>query len=134
MALASDLMGLGVSPLVAARTATGGIGPLTLSIPTTSIAAGGTKIGACQYLVSITSGSTGCGPTLPTVGTDSGAMLADDYIINNSSGTGTITLFASSGVAISVGASNTGSTTIPIHTTMTLYPISSTQWIGCKGT
>jgi len=136
MALAQDLMGFGVSPQQANRTASGGAGPLTIQ-PLGSSYAGSAKLGATQFLCSVPATATlvtgtTSGVGLPTVGTDNGALLADQYIINNA-GSATITVWASSGVSISVGASNTSSTAVAVHTSITCYPVSTVQWIGIKG-
>lgn len=127
-------MGLGVSPLQAAHSASGGTGPLfagaqagTVSAPSAS-----TRIGAFQFVLSVSNGVSTGGLTLPPVGSDNGCLLADDFIINNA-GTTTIYLFGSSGVLLSVGGSNTSWTQIGVHTVMTLYPLTTTQWIGVKG-
>lgn len=130
MAFASDLMGLGVSPLIADRTASAGNGPITI------VAAGGsfasaTRIQCTQFLVS-NSTAGGLAISLPPVGGDAGAFLGDDFVINNAT-TASLNIFCSSGVTISVGGSNTSSTSMSSHTTMTVYPITTTQWIGVKG-
>ncbi len=135
MALAQDLMGLGVSPLQAAHSASGGTGPLfagTLASATSGFQTSA-RLGAYQFVVTVTNNvvSTG-GIGLPAVGSDNGCLLADDFVINNS-GTHTILIFASSGVTISTGGSNTSFTTLAVHATMTLFPVSQTQWIGVKG-
>ncbi len=135
MALAQDLMGLGISPLQAAHTASGGTGPLfagTLASATSGFQAS-CRLGAYQFVITVTNNvvSTG-GVGLPAVGSDSGCLLADDFVINNS-GTHTILLFCSSGVTISTGGSNTSFTTLAVHSTITLYPLSTTTWIGVKG-
>src|SRR5271166_4235134 len=101
MALAQDLMGLGVSPLQAAHTSSGGTGPLfsgTLA-GSTSAFSSTNRIGAFQFLLTVSNGVSTGGVCLPAVGGDSGCLLADDFIVNNS-GTTTIFLFASSGVSI----------------------------------
>lgn len=131
MALASDLMGLGVPALQALRTATGGNGPLTITAAGSAFASA-TRIGSAQFLVSCTNADGTKALSLPAVGTDNGCLLADDFIINNA-GTTSLQIFASSGVQISVGTTNSSATVIQAHTTMTLYPVSSTQWIGVKG-
>lgn len=132
MSMAQDLMGIGVSPLQAAHGASGGTGPLFISTGTTSAFSTSTRIGAYQFVCSMTGGASTTGIALPQVGGDNGALLADDFIINNQ-GTTTVFLFASSGVTISVGGSNTSFTQVGLHTTMTCYPLSQTQWIGVKG-
>jgi hypothetical protein len=135
MALAQDLMGLGISPLQAAHTSNGGTGPVfsggTLAGATSAFSTTN-RLGAFQFVVTVSNGVSTGGVCLPAVGGDSGCLIADDYVINNS-GTTTIYLFASSGVAISVRASNTGYTQIALHTTMTLFPLSTTQWVGIAG-
>lgn len=130
MTLSSDLTGLGVSPLLAARTATAGVGPITI------VAAGATfasapRIQCTQFLVSNTTGG-GLSVALPAVGGDNGALLGDDFIINNAS-TASLNVFCSSGVSISVGGTNTSSTVMTSHTTLQAYPVSTTQWIGILG-
>lgn len=134
MALSTDLMGLGVSPLQAAHTASGGTGPVfsgTLA-GTTSAFSTNNRLGCYQFVVTVSAGVSTGGVCLPLVGSDNGCLIADQFIINNS-GTTCILLFASSGVSISTGASNTSFTVIAVHTTMTAFPISTTQWVGVKG-
>jgi hypothetical protein len=131
MSLASDLMGLGVSPLLAARTAQGGIGPLTITAAGSSFATA-TRIQCQQYLASCSNADGTVALSLPVVGTDNGALLADDFVINNA-GTTSLRVFLSSGVTISIGGVNTSFCTIALHTSMTCYPITTTQWIGVKG-
>lgn len=131
MALASDLMGLGIQPLLAARTATAGVGPITM------LAAGSTfatanRIQCTQFIVSVTNSDGTKGVSLPAVGGDTGAFLADDFVINNA-GSASLFVFVSSGVAISIAGSNTASTILTTHSTLTCYPISTTQWVGIKG-
>jgi hypothetical protein len=133
MSLSQDLMGLGISPLQAAHTASGGTGPLTGSAIGSS-ATTATKVGAYQYVLALTTSgaSTTSGVTLPTVGGDTGCLLADDFVINNQ-GTTTITVYASSGVSISMQGINSSAQVMSLHTSFTLYPISTTQWFGVKG-
>jgi hypothetical protein len=135
MALASDLIGLGVSPLIAARTANAGIGPLTMNgVSGAASFASSSKLQCTQYLVSLSNAAnnTPYGIALPTVGGDAGAFLGDDYVINNAS-SATLNIFCSAGVTISVAASNTSSTSLQTHTTLTCYPITTTQWVGVRG-
>ena len=128
-------MGLGVSPLQALRSSNGGNGPLTLAAGGTTFATSA-RIQSAQYFVSVSGagGSGGAAVSLPMVGTDNGALLADDFVVNNLSATQTLTVFASTGVTISTSGSNTSSTTMAIHTSATFYPLTSTQWICVKGT
>lgn len=135
MALASDLMGFGVSPLQAARTATGGIGPLSIAVSSaTTIPTTTGKLGCTQFVVTATGLASG-GVLLPVIGGDSGALLADDFVINNT-GTSTIQVWANPGggtVLISARGSNSSVQLVPIHSSITLYPVSTTQWIGISG-
>lgn len=134
MSQATDLMGLGLPPLLAGHIASGGVGPLTITAAGTAFSSA-TRIGPEQYLVTCTTagGSGAAAVSLPAVGGDTGCLLADDFIINNATATQSLTVFASSGVSISVGGTNTSSTTVSVHTTMTLFPVSTTQWVGVKG-
>jgi len=144
MPLASDLIGLGAgSPLLAARTAIGGTGPLTITPAGTTLAAG-TKIGATQFLVTVQASVCVTGAqalVLPSINNgDGGAWLADDYIINNQ-GTTSIFVFTNvTGVGISCQGSNNSKQILAPHATMTLYPVQATaggsttaNWIGTVG-
>lgn len=131
MTLSSDLTGLGVAPLVAARTATAGIGPVTITAAGTTFATA-TRIGCAQFLVSTT--TTGnLSLSLPPVGGDNGALLGDDFIINNATTGSSLTIFGSTSVQISIAGSNTSSCSLSSHQTLTCYPVSTTQWVGVKG-
>lgn len=136
MALASDLMGLGVSPLQAARTATGGTGPLTITAAGSTYS-GSTKLGCCQFVVTSNS-ATGTSVGLPVIGGDNGVLLADDFCINNQ-GSSSLFIFASTGVLISGQTSLSSKQTIQQHQTATLYPVSGTytaalaNWIMIVG-
>jgi hypothetical protein len=140
--LAQDLMGLGVPPLQAARTANAGTGPMTItaagtaSTSATAVASGGaTRLGATQYVcVCTTAGdTTGASIVLPTVGTDAGAYIGDDFVINNQTSGNTLFVWASTGVTISVGGVITSYAKVGVHTTMALYPQTTTVWFGIKG-
>ncbi len=142
MALASDLMGFGVSPLLAARTATGGTGPLTI-LPAGTSYATSAKLGCTQFLVTTAAGTANLAATaaigLPVIGGDNGALLADDFIINNSFGTSSIQIIASTSVLISGQGSLSSKQSLQLHATATLYPVQSTlatataNWIMVAG-
>lgn len=132
MSLASDLMGFGLPPLLSEHIASGGNGPLSITAAGSAFSSA-TRIQANQYVVSCTNANGTNGLSLPVVGGDGGCLLADDFVVNNANGSNALNLFSSSGVAISVGGTNTSSTTIASHTTMTLYAITTTQWVGVKG-
>jgi hypothetical protein len=130
-------MGLGVSPLIAARTATGGIGPVTISPVGTSYASS-TKIGATQFLVTATSFASGTAVGLPTIGSDNGAFIADDYIINNQ-GTSSLFVLVSTSVLISMNGSLSSLQRVQSHQTASFYPVlvsttaGTANWIGVGG-
>ncbi len=129
--LATDLTGLGVNPLQAYRTANAGTGPLTISSSGSAFASAN-RIDGAQYLVSCSDSDGTKALSLPPIGGDGGALIGDCFTINNQ-GTTTFTIFCSTSVVISVSGSNTSSTTLGIHTSLTCYPITQTQWIGIKG-
>ena len=128
--LAQDLMGLGVSPLIAARTANAGTGPLTI-VAAGSAFSSATKIGATQYVCSNATAG-GLSVALPTVGTDGGAYLGDDYLINNAV-TASLNVFLSTGVAISANGTLNSSIVLSSHQTLACFPIKASLWIGVLG-
>lgn len=132
MTLAQDLMGLGMPANLALQVAVGGSGPLTI-IAAGSAFSSSTKILANQTMVACTTADSTKGIGLPTVGGDNGCLLADEFTVGNVNGTDCLKVFASSGVTICTGGSNTSSTALGVNTTMTLYPISTTLWIANKG-
>ncbi|SRR6266446_5479259 len=131
--LSSDLQGLGVNPLQAYRTANAGTGPLTISSLGTGTFASANRIDGAQYLVSCSDSDGTKALALPPIGGDGGALIGDCFTINNQSATQTFTIFCSTSVTISVSGSNTSSTTLGVHTSLTCYPVTQTQWIGIKG-
>lgn len=132
MSLAQDLMGLGVQPLQAAHGATAGTGPLTI-IPAGTNYATSTKLGVFQYLCSVSTGTNGtAGLGLPSVGSDTGCLLGDNFVINNATASSLI-IYAPSGVNISAGGANANTFTMTTHTSAVFYAITTTQWIGVKG-
>lgn len=133
MALASDLMGLGMPSHLARREASGG-SPSSLQVT----AAGSdfnsaTKLGGQQYLVSVNAGTGGL--ILPAVGGDNGCLLADQFVVNNTTASG-ITLFAQSGSSISSNGSNAAASvglSVGVHAAVTVFPVTATQWIAVRG-
>jgi hypothetical protein len=130
--LASDLQGLGVSPWVAAHVANAGTGPLTITAAGSNFATA-TRIGITQLIMFCTNTNGTTAISLPKVGGDNGCLLGDIFIINNGNGSNSLTVYASTGVAISVAGTNTSSATIAANTGASYFPISTTQWIGVKG-
>lgn len=126
--LAVDLEGLGVNPLQAQRTANAGTGPLTI-LATGSTFATANRIDGAQYLVSCTNANGTLALALPVVGSDLGALIGDCFTVNNAT-TASLNVFLSSGVTISVGGTNTSFVALSSHSSLTAYPITTTQWIG----
>jgi len=141
MALASDLMALSVPPLLAAHTATGGTGPVTIvsggSAGSGTTYATSTELGVTQYFVTAT-GTNATTIGLPSIGGDTGCLLGDCFVIN-SAGTSTLQVIASTSVLISCNGSLSSKQTLRLHSTMVLYPVQSTlatgtaNWIGVSG-
>jgi hypothetical protein len=134
MSLAQDLMGLGISPLQAAHTASAGTGPVTAVATGTSYGTA-TKIGAYQFLVSVTgvSSTTVSGLALPAVGGDAGCLIGDDFIVNNAT-TSPVVVYAPANVNISGRGVNQNNISLNTHTTATLFSITTSQWICVVGT
>jgi|SRR6185369_2562502 len=134
MALASDLMGLGLPPLIASHIAEGGIGPLTITAAGTTFATS-TRLGVNQQVVacSTAGGSAGAAIALPAVGGDNGCLLADPFVVCNTTSSQSLVVYASSGVVITGGATQDSKITVPVFTTMLLTPLSTTSWGAIKG-
>lgn len=132
MALDINLMGLGIAPLQAARTANGGTGPVTATAkgtsPTTAY-----QIGGAQFVVSFTATSGGGCATLPALGgSDMAATIADDFVIHNATA-GNMTVFSPSGMTVNIGGaqySGASGFTLAQFKTLTFYPITATTGFG----
>jgi hypothetical protein len=128
MARKTDLMGMGVAPQLARRTATD---------PQTVTAQGGTlasalALGGDQYFVSVIATNGGAGLLLPAVGGDNGALLGDDFIINNQI-TASITVFGPAGSTISISGNNISGSAgfgMSTHKSVTVWPITASSWLG----
>lgn len=132
MALDVHLMGLGVAPIQAARTANGGTGPVTGTAKGTS-ATTALQITGTQFVVSITATSGGGCVTLPGLGgSDNAATVADDFIVHNATA-GNLTVFAPSGMTVNIGGaqySGASPFTLAQFKTLTFYPITATTGFG----
>jgi len=136
MATKSNLMGLGVAHLQAAVQATE---------PTTGIGSGASigdalAIGGNQYLLSLTSVTSGGGVKLPPLGGSTGCLLGDDFIINNQ-GANTVIVYAATNGSAAPNFSFSGSSingslgvSIASHKSATFYCITSTSWLGLLST
>ena len=131
MSLATDLMGLGMSPYQAEFVSTGGDGPLLIASAGTGTFASAKQMQTKQFCVYNTDTDGTKAISLPSV--KGAATMADQYIIGNVSAN-TLNIYASTGVIIDCGASATSSTSLTTYTTGIFYPITSTLWIGVKGT
>jgi len=129
MATKANLMGLGVNAFQAQRFAT----DPTLVFASGASTASATAIGGSQYLTVVTTTSAaGSGIALPQVGTDNGALLGDDFIINNQVAS-SITVFGPAGTTLSIaGVNNSLSTGVGLstHKSITAYPITTSSWMG----
>jgi hypothetical protein len=117
MARVSDLMGLGMAHLLAAR-----IGEDPVLITVAGVAAGSaTQIGPTQSAVYVNSSNSGSGIKMPNIGGDPGCLLGDDFTITNSLGQ-SICVYAANNASGSIvifmgnGASTTGTTGVSIAT------------------
>ena len=128
MPQAQDLMGLGMPPALAAALAADGTPTVTSAGSSFSTA---TKLRDNKVVVCSDADGTK-GVALPSVGSDGGAYLTDQYVISNT-GTTSLKLFASSGVTIAVNGSAHSVQPIQSFTTMIVWPVSTTAWIGLKG-
>lgn len=131
MALASDLIGLGMPPLLALKIAQGGTGPVTITAAGVTFATSA-KLGANQSMVTCTNGDNTKSIGLPVVGTDNGALVADDYTINNN-GTDTVVLRTSTGVIISAAGAADSKFSLGVNKTIALYPLTAILWVGIGG-
>lgn len=132
MALAQDLMGLGMPHSLALHIAEGGAGPLLIAAAGSTFATA-TKLTGNQGAVYCTTADSSKGIALPTIGANDGPLFVDDFIIANVSATDCLKIFSSSGVQICTGGSNTSSTALAVNTAIILYPVTSTQWVGIRG-
>lgn len=131
MALASDLMGLGMPPILAAKISQGGIGPLTITAAGTTYATS-TKIGSEQSLVGCSNGNNTLSLGLPPVGGDSGASIGDEFVIANTGTTDTVVLRSSTSVLINASTQDSVFNLGP-GKTISIFPLSSTLWAPVKG-
>ena len=108
MSLAQDLMGLGENPIVAARLASGGIGPVSITVTGTTTTGVGsaaqTPIYGSQYITSITAISGGGVLILPSPTATGGQapLIYDDFVIHNATG-GSLTVMPPGGVTLNIG-------------------------------
>ena len=122
----SDLMGLGMPPLLARRMAT----EPTVATSSGSTRASATTIAGDQYLTYVTGSNSGAGLVLPSVGGD-GCCLGDDVIINNQ--IAPLTIYAPAGCQISMSsnlASGSGGVALASHSSATFYPLTTSLWMG----
>lgn len=133
MALSSDLMGLGMPPLLAAKIAQGGSGPLTITAAGTTYA-GSTKINSEQSLVGCSNGNNTLSIGLPVVGGDNGASIGDEYVIANTGTTDTVVLRSSTSVLISGRAGQDSKFSLAPATAISIFPLSTTLWAAVNGT
>jgi hypothetical protein len=128
MATKANLLGMGMASQLARRSATD---PQTFTASGASAGAAA-AIGGDNYFICVNATATGSGVRLPPVGGDNGALLGDDYIINNQV-TATIQVYGPVGSTISISGSNqsgSGGFGLSTHNSVTLWPITATSWLG----
>lgn len=135
MALAQDLMGLGTPAQAAARLASGGAGPVSITAAGTSSTTA-TKIYGTQYVTTVTAISGGGCLVLPAGSGENAPLIYDDFVIHNST-SGSLTIYPNTGVTVNVGG--TAYVTANPFTLATLKTLSiwtgptTTQWFGLSG-
>ena len=132
MSTGSDLMGLGMPPMLANIISEAGSGPTTLTAAGTSYATS-TKIKTSDSAVICSTGVAGAnaGIGLPAVGTASGVLLGDEILIVNS-GTDSLPVYASTGVIIYCNGSSTSLMQVSVGKSAIVWPMSSSVWGGVQ--
>ena len=128
MATKSNLMGLGVSPLQARRMATD---PQLFTVQGGTLASAA-PIAGDMYFISVIASNAGGGCQLPVIGGDNGALLGDDFLINNQL-TASITVYGPTGSTISISGNNLSGSAgfgLSTHKSVTVWPITSSSWLG----
>ena len=132
MALASDLMDMGVPPLQALRLATAGNGPIAATAAANATSSGAYAIKGTQYITYFTTGSTTNSAVLPAPGGDTGPLIGDDFTVHNNSST-SLNLYTSAGVTMNVLGSVVSSTNAQViaqYHTLTCWVYNSVTYIG----
>lgn len=126
MALATDLMGLGLPGRLAARIAVGGVGAVAVAAAGSGFSTA-TRIKQEQRLTSVTGADGTTAVSLPAVSGD--VNIGDMFIIHNSDAADSLQVYGSTGVVIYAGDSTS---VIPVlaRTTLVVFPTSTTAWVG----
>lgn len=129
MALAQELMGLGVPPQLASRIATAGAGPVTVAATGTgSVSAA--KIYGTQYVVSV----TGAGHVImPSPSAATAPLISDSFVINNGT-SDSVTVWPPAGVTVNIGGLAFGPTNpftlVGLKTLQIWTGPTTTTWFG----
>lgn len=126
MALASDLMGLGLPANLALNIAVGGTGPVAVTAAGSAFASA-TRLGGDQRFAAVGNANGTVAVALPAVAGD--VQPTDMFVIGNYSSAG-LPVYLSSGVVISAGGTSNSSLTLGSFCTLIAFPVSSTQWVG----
>jgi hypothetical protein len=130
MALAQDLMALGLGPQLATEIAEGGVGPLTVTV-TGNSAATAAKVYGDQSCITVTAGTGAL--ILPSPTGTNPPNMADQFVIHNGLGP-VATVYAPAGVTINIGgAAYAGANPFSLTTLKTLIiwtAPTTTQWFG----
>lgn len=130
MAQSSDLMGLGLPPLLATRMADVGTGPVNITAVGTA-ASTGYALKNSQYFVVASTAGGATAVVLPLPGGDTGPLLGDNFIITNLTSTA-VALFPASGVTLYFQGSIFTTTAVSIsqYRNMECWVISSVAYMG----
>lgn len=126
MALATDLMGLGLPSRLAARIAVGGVGAIAVTAAGSAFASA-TRIRGEQRLAVVTGADGTTAVSLPAVSGD--VNIGDMFIIHNSDAADSLQIYGSSGVTIMAGDSSSV-INLQARDTMILFPVSTSSWAG----
>jgi len=130
MTLSADLMGLGENPLMAARVANAGTGPLNVTV-TASGAAPSAQVYGTQFVLAVTAGQGSL--YLPNPSSATPPYSGDNFVIHNST-TNSVTVYPASGVTVNIGGVayvTTNPFTLVALKTLTIWTAPTTsQWFG----
>lgn len=129
MALSTDLMGLGLPPLLA--QALGCDGQFTPT-PAGSSFATATRLKNSQEIVTTGAADGTKAFALPAVGSNDGALLGEPFVISNT-GTTSLQIYGSSGVTITFNGSAHSQQPVQAGVAAMFWAVSTTSWIGLKG-
>lgn len=132
MSLASDLMGIGVPPLQAERTASAGVGPIAATAAANATATGAYQIKNAQYITYFTTTGSANSCVLPVPGGDTGPLVGDDFTVHCATAT-SLNLYTPAGVTLNVVGSvvtSTNAQVIAQYHTLSVWVYNSVTYFG----